>query len=191
SLSKLNGPFQLAEYLSLRVKADPHDVEGLVRVPKYDETDSQWIYEHLRRIPIDAAPLVNHLLGGCTKETCPEMKAEEWLYLCAAHGDGQAAVECCAIDYILHTLDSTTAVLNSSEKFPSRMSIPPASLSHFPSLFRRLSRIFSHAYFHHREAFSLAEGETSLYARFLLLCEKHQLVEKSLLPIPDQPKHSE
>jgi len=66
------------------------------------------------------------------------------------------------------------------------MSIPPASLSHFPSLFRRLSRIFSHAYFHHREVFSLAESETSLYARFVALCEKFELVGMNLLVIPHE-----
>lgn len=66
------------------------------------------------------------------------------------------------------------------------MSIPPASLSHFPSLFRRLSRIFSHAYFHHREVFSLAESETSLYARFVALCDKYELVGMNLLVIPHE-----
>lgn len=64
------------------------------------------------------------------------------------------------------------------------MTIPPSSLSHFPSLFRRLSRIFSHAYFHHREAFSLSEAETSLYARFVALCERYDLVGANLLAIP-------
>lgn len=35
-LSTLNGPFQLAEYLALKVKHDPHDVNGLVKVPVGD-----------------------------------------------------------------------------------------------------------------------------------------------------------
>lgn len=81
-------------------------------------------------------------------------------------------------------VDSTTALLNSSNYFPSRLQIPHASLAHFPSLFRRLSRIFSHAYFHHREAFATAESETSLYARFVALCEKYELVSSNLLIIP-------
>ncbi|WVW78463.1 hypothetical protein I302_100417 [Kwoniella bestiolae CBS 10118] len=188
-LSALNGPFQLAEYLSLKIRSDPHDVEGLIGVPVGDKSmggkapdKDVWIYEHLRRIPIDLTPLITALLPICNRETCPEMKAHEWLYLCSAHGGG--AESCSAIDYILHTLDSTTALLNSSQNFPSRMQIPPSSVSHFPSLFRRLSRIFSHAYFHHREAFQLSENETSLYSRFLGLCEKFNLVGASLLPIP-------
>jgi hypothetical protein len=99
-------------------------------------------------------------------------------------------------------LDLTIALINSSKNFPSRcvgvfsctqlaalihscsMQIPPASLSHFPSLFRRLSRIFAHAYYHHREVFALAEAETSLYARFVALCERYDLVGENLLVIP-------
>ncbi|WVQ98044.1 hypothetical protein IAU59_005166 [Kwoniella sp. CBS 9459] len=188
-LSSLNGPFQLAEYLSLKVRADPHDVRGLVDVPSGDKSvggkgpdKDVWIYEHMRRIPIDLTPLVTALLPICNPTTCPEMKADEWLYLCSAHGGG--AEQCSAIDYILHTLESTTGILNDPHNFPSRMQIPQASISRFPSLFRRLSRIFSHAYYHHRETFSLAEAETSLYARFLGLCEKYDLVGSNLLPIP-------
>lgn len=30
------------------------------------------------------------------------MKANEWQYLCVAHG-GEGTDKCCAIDYILHT----------------------------------------------------------------------------------------
>lgn len=75
----------------------------------------------------------------CTRSSCPQMKAGEWLYLCVAHGnDGAMEVriqpiqrtplysdapdikQCCAIDYILHTVDSATALLNSPRAFPSR-----------------------------------------------------------------------
>jgi hypothetical protein len=48
------------------------------------------------------------------------MKAGEWLYLCVAHGNDGAMEQCCAIDYILHTVDSATALLNSPRTFPSR-----------------------------------------------------------------------
>jgi hypothetical protein len=33
-LNSIDGPFQLAEYLACKVRADPHDVKGLVEVPK-------------------------------------------------------------------------------------------------------------------------------------------------------------
>lgn len=32
-LSSFDGPFQLAEYLTLKVRNDPHDIKGLVDVP--------------------------------------------------------------------------------------------------------------------------------------------------------------
>jgi hypothetical protein len=51
---------------------------------------------------VDLAPLVSQLLTICSRDTCPRMKADEWLYLCVAHGSG-GTEECCAIDYILHT----------------------------------------------------------------------------------------
>lgn len=54
-----------------------------------------------RRIPIDATPLITQLLQICSRESCPEMKADEWQYLCVAHG-GEGTDRCCAIDYILH-----------------------------------------------------------------------------------------
>jgi hypothetical protein len=67
-----------------------------------------WIYEHLRycehlapkantkncvfiirRLAQDLTdPLVTTLQNECTRATCPDMKAGEWLYLCVAHGTG-------------------------------------------------------------------------------------------------------
>jgi Mob1/phocein family len=35
-------------------------------------------------------PLITTLQQECTRATCPEMKAGEWLYLCVAHGDDGA-----------------------------------------------------------------------------------------------------
>ncbi|KAL0958184.1 hypothetical protein HGRIS_000347 [Hohenbuehelia grisea] len=144
-----------------------------------------WIYEQLRRLAQDLThPLITMLQQECTRASCPEMKAGEWLYLCVAHGNDGAMEQCCAIDYILHTLDSATALLNSPRTFPSRLQIPPTSHRHFSSLARRLGRIFAHAYFHHREAFEQAEAESSLYARFLALTSKFDLVPSEFLVIP-------
>ena len=66
----------------------------------------------------------------------------------------------------------------------NRLQIPPPSHRHFSSLARRLGRIFAHAYFHHREAFEQAEAESSLYARFLSLSAKFDLVPNEFLVIP-------
>ena len=37
-----------------------------------------------------AYPLLTTLQLECNRTTCPEMKADEWLYLCVAHGGGGA-----------------------------------------------------------------------------------------------------
>ncbi|KAF8157167.1 Mob1/phocein, partial [Crassisporium funariophilum] len=144
-----------------------------------------WIYEQLRRLAQDLShPLITTLQQECTRASCPEMKAGEWLYLCVAHGNDGAMEQCCAIDYILHTVDSATALLNSPRTFPSRLQIPTSSHRHFSSLARRLGRIFAHAYFHHREAFEQAEAESSLYARFMALTARFDLVPPEFLVIP-------
>ncbi|KAJ7752442.1 Mob1/phocein [Mycena maculata] len=210
SLSSLDSAFQLQEYISLLIRLDVHDVDAIVSVPgkpkekgKEKEKDAEtpddgkdrkpeinvdeacWKYEQLRRLAQDLShPLITMLQQVCTRTTCPEMKAGEWLYLCVAHGNDGAMEQCCAIDYILHTLDSATALLNSPRAFPSRLQIPPTSHRHFSSLARRLGRIFAHAYFHHREEFEQAEAESSLYARFLALTEKFDLVPADFLVIP-------
>ena len=42
-----------------------------------------------RRLAQDLThPLITSLQAECTRATCPEMKAGEWLYLCVAHGTG-------------------------------------------------------------------------------------------------------
>ncbi|KZP23528.1 Mob1/phocein, partial [Athelia psychrophila] len=214
ALSSLDSAFQLQEYISLLIRLDVHDVNTIVSVPgktgasekgeggadeaKGEESEKDkdrksdvavdeacWIYEQLRRLAQDLShPLITMLQLECTRASCPEMKAGEWLYLCVAHGNDGAMEQCCAIDYILHTLDSATALLNSPRAFPSRLSVPPSSHRHFSSLARRLGRIFAHAYFHHREAFEQAEAESSLYARFLALTSKFELVPAEFLVIP-------
>ncbi|KZT70519.1 Mob1/phocein [Daedalea quercina L-15889] len=209
-LSALDSAFQLQEYISLLIRKDVHDVDAIVSIPgkgkqregsdgegaKGEDTEGAegkevtvdeacWIYEQLRRLAQDLShPLITMLQQECTRQTCPEMKAGEWLYLCVAHGTEGAMEQCCAIDYILHTLDSATSLLNSPRNFPSRLQIPAPSHRHFSSLARRLGRIFAHAYFHHRAAFAQAEAESALYARFLALTSRFDLVPAEFLVIP-------
>lgn len=118
-----------------------------------------WVYEQLRRIVLDlSTPWLTSLQHECSKTanptSCDAMNAGEWMYLCASHGEEK---QCCAIDYIIHTLDGTTALLNSARHFPSRTYIPTTSLRHFGSISRRLSRIFIHARDHHRAMFDACE----------------------------------
>ncbi|GAN06185.1 hypothetical protein MAM1_0114c05665 [Mucor ambiguus] len=74
------------------------------------------------QVCLELSLLVVALETECTKQHCPEMKADGWLYLCAAHPSTQS---CPAIDYIIHTLDGATILLNNSKYFPSSLvSIP-------------------------------------------------------------------
>jgi hypothetical protein len=79
-----------------------------------------------------------------------------------------------------------TPFLSAPLTLPRRINIPPSSHRHFGSLARRLGRIFAHAFFHHREAFEQAEAESSLYARFVALSYKYDLVPPEIFLIPEQ-----
>ncbi|KAJ3850783.1 Mob1/phocein [Lentinula lateritia] len=200
SLSSLDSAFQLQEYISLVIRKDVHDVDRIISIPSIPGKEDGkgvdencWIYEQLRRLAQDLThPLITALQVECTRQTCPEMKAGEWLYLCVAHGnDGIMMEQCCAIDYILHTIDSATALLNSPRAFPSRLSIPVPSVRHFSSLARRLGRVFAHAYFHHRDLFEQAEAESSLYRRFEEMVGRWGLVPREFLVIPSLGKEND
>lgn len=180
-LNDLESAFGLQEYLQSLVAKGRDNVESVVELPEGQDADV-WQLEQLRQLCLELNQIVVQLEPECNQETCPEMKAEEWLYLCAAHTAPQS---CCAIDYIVHTLDGATALLSSSRFFPSRISVPEPSLKHYQSIARRLYRIFAHAWFHHREVFESFENETSLYRRFLRLSEEYKLIPKQLIIIPD------
>ena len=47
-------------------------------------------------------PLITMLQQECTRSTCPEMKAGEWLYLCVAHGN-EGAMEVRSIVLVITT----------------------------------------------------------------------------------------
>ncbi|KAG1141459.1 hypothetical protein G6F37_002381 [Rhizopus arrhizus] len=152
-IDSLDSSFNVQEYLQQLIRTDSSNIQRLIDPPETVEKDI-WQYEHLRQVCLELSLLVVALESECTKQICPEMKADGWLYLCAAHPSTQS---CPAIDYIIHTLDGATVLLNNSKYFPSRISIPEPSLKHFQSVARRLYRIFAHAYFHHREIYEFFE----------------------------------
>lgn len=183
------------EYLKALILADSKDVERIAALPVAESSDGSeeeepeallsidvWVFEHLRRLSLDLTHWVVSLQKECSRESCPEMRAAEWLFICAAHTSEES--QCCAMEYVQHTLDGATALLNSPRYFPSRLNIPPTSLKHFTSIARRLYRIFAHAFFHHREVFDACENETLLYGRFLALTASFDLVSADLLIIP-------
>jgi len=181
-LEKMDSTFATQQHIQQLIRLNASDVNTVLTIP--EGTDAAvWQYEHLRQFTLELNQIVVLFDPVCTDATCPQMKAtDEWLYLCAAHKNPK---ECCAIDYIIHTLDGTAALLNSDKWFPSRVSIPEASVKCFQSIARRLYRIFSHAYFHHKELFDQIENEQHLCERFVRFSNNFKLIPKKLQIIPD------
>ena len=105
-------------------KEGEKDVEKGKAEPTVDE--ACWIYEQLRsvscillffgtvddsisrRLAQDLSyPLITTLQQECTRASCPEMKAGEWLYLCVAHGN-DGAMEVCFFHITTSTKDLTS-----------------------------------------------------------------------------------
>lgn len=131
----------------------------------------------------------------CSSVTCPEMRASEWQYLCAVHDPPKS---CCAIDYCCHTLDWASNILTSPKYFPSRLHLgsdasggPQASMRHLTNIFRRVYRIFAHAWFQHREIFWNVEGHDGLYMFFKTVCDVYSLIPEDNYTIPKEAEGSE
>ncbi|KAJ7217580.1 hypothetical protein B0H12DRAFT_1241702 [Mycena haematopus] len=212
SLSSLDSAFQLQEHMSHLIRLDVHDVDAqggpglsgphplvdaikrmLVMEKKSVNVDEAcWTYEQLRRLAQDLShPLVTMLQQVCTRTTCPEMKAGEWLYLNAAQSTtsytpstAQQPYSTPRVHFLPGEFLSGFLIFHRINSPPPRLQIPPASHRRFTSLVRRPGRILAHAYSHHHEEFEQAEAESSLYARFLALTENVDFVRADFLVIP-------
>jgi hypothetical protein len=119
------------------------------------------------------------------------MRASEWQFLCAVHDSPKS---CCAIDYCCHTLDWATNIVTSQKIFPSRLSLGAgdamdergAGVKHLVNIFRRLHRIFAHAWFQHREVFWRVEGQTGLYVLFKTVCDNYELLPAENYKLPPE-----
>jgi hypothetical protein len=93
---------------NILVGADPSNIQKICEPPS-EIDESVWQYEHIRQFIIELNLLVVQLLNQCTSKSCPKMTANEtWLYMCAAH---KQTKECSAIDYMIHSIDHSTAIL--------------------------------------------------------------------------------
>ena len=102
---------------------------------------------------------------------CPKMIAsDEWHFLCAPHSEKPR--DCSALDYMKHTIDSTTSLLL-SQPFVSK---------HYYSILRRLYRIYGHLYFHHYEIF---KREKFHCIRFYLFLKEWGLFKQDMMIIPE------
>ena len=126
--------------------------------------------------------LAVYLLEECDPSICKQMTAtEQWIFLCAAHFQPK---ECSALDYTLHTLHGASSLLNSNKHFPSRVSIKDNAVQKLSSISRRIYRIFSHAYYHHRKLFDEFEEKTYLCKRFTRYVIKYDLMTDDNLIVP-------
>lgn len=154
---------------------------------------SLWLYELCRFLTMKVNNLIIAFFAEdppCSSQTCPEMRASEWQYLCAVHDPPKS---CCAIDYCCHTLDWATNILTSPKYFPSRLTLgseaaggPQASMRHLTNIFRRLYRIFAHAWFQHRDVFWQVEGHDGLYVFFKTVCDVYHLIPEDNYTIPPE-----
>ncbi|CAO3610383.1 unnamed protein product [Mucor hiemalis] len=106
TLDSLESSFNVQEYLQQLIRKDGSQVYAIVNLP--DNVDKEvWQYEHLRQVCLELSLLVVALEFECTRENCPEMKADGWLYLCAAHPSTQS-VKCvrvsCSLIHSNHAL---------------------------------------------------------------------------------------
>ena len=123
------------------------------------------------------------------------MRASEWQYLCAVHDPPKS---CSAIDYCCHTLDWAATTLTSSKLFPSRLGLGSAAggsggervlqsqMKELTNIFRRVYRIYAHAWFQHRDAFWRVEGKSGLYVFFKTVCDEYGLIQPENYTIPPE-----
>ncbi|KAL3457479.1 Mob1/phocein [Aspergillus heterothallicus] len=209
-LSQLDSPFQLQEHLKAlynhytrpagaeTVFPIQREVARQLAEPPEGVEKSLWLYELCRFLTMKANNLIIAFFAEsppCSSQTCPEMRASEWQYLCAVHDPPKA---CCAIDYCCHTLDWATNILTSPKHFPSRLTLgsdsgggPQAGMRHLTNVFRRLYRIFAHAWFQHRDVFWQVEGHDGLYMFFKTVCDMYNLIPSDNYTIPPEAEGDE
>lgn len=192
---QLDSPFQLQEHLKAlyhhHTKSDRanttmalnHETARILATPPEGVDRSLWLYELCRLLVMKANSLIVAFFEEkppCSSATCPEMRASEWQYLCAVHDPPKS---CCAIDYCCHTLDWAANVLTSQKNFPSRLTLGSETtggsqqgLRQLTNVFRRVYRIFAHAWFQHRQSFWEVEGREGLYILFKTVCDAYALI---------------
>ena len=181
AFEEMDSTVAVQQYIQQTIRKDPSNINEILNPPEGQEEGS-WKYEHLRQFCMELNRLAVKLQKECNPETCTQMTAtEQWIFLCAAH---KTPKECPAIDYTRHTLDGAACLLNSNKYFPSRVSIKESSVAKLGSVCRRVYRIFSHAYFHHRTIFDEFEEQSHLCKRFTVFVTKYNLMSKDNLIVP-------
>ncbi|KAL5372233.1 hypothetical protein PMIN02_012653 [Paraphaeosphaeria minitans] len=203
-LSEIDSAFQLTEHLkalhnffthpigSETTTAVDREIAQKLATPPYNVDKTLWLYELCRFLTQKVNAIIIALFSDsppCSSTTCPEMRASEWQYLCAVHDPPKS---CCAIDYCCHTLDWAANTLTSPKNFPSRLAMgTDQSTQHqqqrnLTNIFRRVYRIFAHAWFQHRDMFWKVEGRTGLYILFKTVCDAYGLIPEDNYTVPPE-----
>ena len=170
----------------------------MLATPPENVDRSLWLYELCRFL----VQKVNNLIVGffsdappCSALNCPEMRASEWQYLCAVHDPPKS---CCAIDYCCHTLDWAANILTSQKHFPSRLTLGSdasgggqQSVRHLTNVFRRVYRMFAHAWFQHRDVFWAVESHEGLYIFYKTVCDVYNLIPEDNYTVPKEAEGTE
>ncbi|KAK9422717.1 hypothetical protein SUNI508_00580 [Seiridium unicorne] len=199
-LNELDSAFQLQEHLAALHYHHTHsNTQPITRQtasqlatppPGIDET--LWLYELCRFLIMQCNSLIVGFLFDtppCSQATCPEMRASEWQFLCAVHDQPKS---CCAIDYCCHTLDWAANVVTNPKIFPSRFTVlneghdRNAVQKNLVNVFRRLHRIFAHAWFQHRGVFWNIESQSGLYVFFKRVCDLNNLLPAENYKLPPE-----
>lgn len=204
--TQLDSAFQLQEHLKALHYKYSKDSESDSAIPIIRETAiliatqpagvdrALWLYELCRFLINKCNDLIIGFLFDtppCSAATCPEMRASEWQFLCAVHDSPKS---CCAIDYCCHTLDWASNIVTSQKLFPSRLSLGAGDsgeergngVKHLTNIFRRLHRIFAHAWFQHRDVFWDVENNKGIYVLFKTVCDTYDLLPAENYKLPPE-----
>ncbi|KAK4109692.1 hypothetical protein N656DRAFT_800601 [Canariomyces notabilis] len=198
ALHELDSAFQLQEHLAAlhyyhtasHTSPITRETAKLLATPPSGIDKTLWLYELCRFLIAQCNSLIVGFLFDappCSAQTCPEMRASEWQFLCAVH---DAPKNCCAIDYCCHTLDWAANVVTNPKIFPSRFVVDAhdknTALKNLVNVFRRLHRIFAHAWFQHRGVFWAVESQTGLYVFFKTVCDVYDLLPAENYKLPPE-----
>ncbi|KAG5935742.1 hypothetical protein E4U53_000382 [Claviceps sorghi] len=199
-LSELDSAFQLQEHLAAlhyhhtesKRRAITRDAAVQIATPPAGIDRTIWLYELCRFLISHCNSLIVGFLFDtppCSATTCPEMRASEWQFLCAVHEQPKS---CCAIDYCCHTLDWAANVVSDQKLFPSRFAVlsdahsKNMGIKNLVNVFRRLHRIFAHAWFQHRSVFWSIESQSGLYILFKTVCDLYDLLPAENYKLPPE-----
>ncbi|KAL8801725.1 MAG: hypothetical protein Q9182_004264 [Xanthomendoza sp. 2 TL-2023] len=202
-LSEIDSSFQLQEHLKALYNSYTRPAQDCTSAPINAESAHAlakgpegvdpllWLLELCRLLVIKTNDILVAFFNEsppCSKDTCPEMRASEWQYLCAVHDPPKA---CCAIDYCNHTLNWSGDQIASPKNFPSRLTLGSQStggsqggLRILTNIMRRCYRIYAHSWFQHRQVFWNIENSLGHYIFFKTVCDVYNLIPQDSYTIP-------